>query len=161
MTPRFVFRASRANRGAPGKIWDGARRFQGRRPPAPKRRWRYPEKTLTCPEKPIRLLWPPAAITKDAPMPILHPTIVEHPIPTRDSRPYILAEGPDGCVWFCESGPGQIGRLDLASGDIAEFPLPDPGSVPIGIAAGADGAMWFTQSAAHKVGRIDMRGAIS
>ena len=37
--------------------------------------------------------------------------IVEHRIPTPDSRPYILAEGPDGHVWFCESGPGQIGRL--------------------------------------------------
>jgi virginiamycin B lyase len=87
--------------------------------------------------------------------------IIEHRIPTPDSRPYIIAEGPDGCLWFCESGPGQIGRLSPENGSIVEYPLPDPAGAPIGIAAGSDGAMWFTQSLAHKIGRITMDGAIS
>ena len=32
------------------------------------------------------------------------PVIREHRIPTPDSKPYIAVEGPDGNLWFCESG---------------------------------------------------------
>ncbi|MDB5402307.1 MAG: virginiamycin lyase [Rhodopila sp.] len=89
------------------------------------------------------------------------PHILEHRIPTPDSRPYIVAAGSDGCVWFCESGPGQIGRLSVTDGAITEFALPNPTCTPIGVAAGVDGAMWFTESKGHKVGRITLDGAIT
>ena len=37
--------------------------------------------------------------------------IREHRIPTAKARPYIVTLGPDGNVWFCESGADRIGRL--------------------------------------------------
>ena len=30
--------------------------------------------------------------------------IREHRIPAKGSEPYICTEGPDGGVWFCQSG---------------------------------------------------------
>src|SRR5262249_32057369 len=66
-------------------------------------------------------------------------TICEHKIPSADSKPYIAVEGPDGCLWFCESGASKIGRFDPDRGTFAEFALPTTNATPIGIAAGADG----------------------
>ena len=83
----------------------------------------------------------------------MRPVFREHPIPTADSKLYIVANGPDGAIWFCKSGPGQIGRLDPNSGVITEFSLPNPACAPIGIVTGADGPLWFTGSRGHKVGR--------
>ncbi|MFZ3358395.1 MAG: hypothetical protein WA177_06490, partial [Xanthobacteraceae bacterium] len=66
-------------------------------------------------------------------------TIREHRIPSAGSKPYIAVEGPDGALWFCESGASKIGRLDAGRGTFAEFGLPAANATPIGIAAGADG----------------------
>ena len=52
-------------------------------------------------------------------------TIREHRIPTPDSRPYIVTAGPDGAIWFCESGADKIGRLSTTDYRFTEFPLPD------------------------------------
>ena len=35
--------------------------------------------------------------------------IILHPIPTADSKPYIIVFGPDQQLWFCESGRSKIG----------------------------------------------------
>ena len=86
--------------------------------------------------------------------PSTKPTIREHKIPTPDSGPYIVVEGPDRSLWFCESRAGD--RL-LAIPDIGafrEFSLSDRDSMPVGIAAGADGNLWFTEKQANRVGRI-------
>ena len=83
-----------------------------------------------------------------------------HRIPTPGSGPYILTEGPDGAIWFCESGAGKIGRLDVQTGRMDEFALADPASSPIGIIAGADGCLWFTQKKANRIGRITLDGRI-
>src|SRR5215468_4756778 len=66
-----------------------------------------------------------------------------HKIPSPNSEPYICIAGPDGRLWFCESGASTIGRLDAGTGSIDEFVLPEAGATPIGITPGADGAMWF------------------
>jgi streptogramin lyase len=42
-------------------------------------------------------------------------TIFEFPIPTPNSQPIGIAEGPDGAVWFAELNSNKIGRLDLQS----------------------------------------------
>src|SRR6476620_5115854 len=73
--------------------------------------------------------------------------IVLHPIPTPDAKPYIITVGPDGLLWFCESGTAKIGRLDQDSGAFTEFPTPTPNSRPIGIIAGPDGNLWFCENA--------------
>jgi len=80
-----------------------------------------------------------------------------------------IAVGPDGALWFTESGADRIGRITTA-GAITEFSVrpppptldnPIPVSGPQGIAAGRDGALWFTQSGADKIGRITTAGAIT
>src|SRR5438105_6188873 len=80
--------------------------------------------------------------------------IVLHPIPTPDSKPYIIVFGPDQHLWFCESGTSKIGRLNPANGAFTEFATPTPDSRPIGITSAADGALWFCENAANKIGRI-------
>ncbi len=40
-------------------------------------------------------------------------TIFEFPLPTTDSQPGGIVEGPDGGVWFAEFAGNQIGRLDV------------------------------------------------
>src|SRR5580704_9527064 len=59
-------------------------------------------------------------------------TIREHRIPTEDARPYILAQGPDGHIWFCEHGADKIGRLSTIDYRFSEFSLPAKASMPIG-----------------------------
>ena len=73
------------------------------------------------------------------------PEIREHRIPTAASKPYIAIEGPDRCLWFCESGTSKIGRLDPNTSAFTEFDLPTPNATPIGITVGADGNLWFAE----------------
>ena len=80
------------------------------------------------------------------------PVIREHKIPTSDSGPYIVVEGPDGNLWFCESRAGKIGCFNPDTGVFREFPLPDRDYMQIGIALGADGNLWFTE-----IGRASCR----
>src|SRR5215471_13634240 len=87
--------------------------------------------------------------------------IVLHPIPTPDAKPYIIVVGPDGALWFCESGAAKIGRLDPHSGTFTEFATPTPDSRPIGIIPGADGNLWFCENGANQIGRITPQGAIT
>jgi streptogramin lyase len=73
--------------------------------------------------------------------------VTEYPLPGSYQEPRGIAAGPNGSVWFTETGSHTgsegIGRID-GSGIITEFPLPD-GSVPYGITMGPDGNMWFTE----------------
>jgi virginiamycin B lyase len=89
------------------------------------------------------------------------PRFVAHAIPTANAKPYLITPGPDNAIWFCESGAGKIGRLDLGSGAISEFVIPTPDNQTTGIAAGADGNLWFSENATAKIGRITPKGAIA
>ena len=88
------------------------------------------------------------------------PAIRLHKIPSPRSEPYICMRGPDGALWFCESGASKIGRLDVDSKTFAEFDIPSANAMPIGITPGADGNMWFCAKKANAIGRITMRGDI-
>jgi streptogramin lyase len=81
-----------------------------------------------------------------------------HKIPTERSEPYICIAGPDGCLWFCESGASKIARLDVNAGAFEEFAIPEAHAMPIGITPGADGNMWFCARKANKIGCVTMRG---
>jgi len=72
-----------------------------------------------------------------------------------------LASGPDGRIWFAESGPDKIGRLG-ADGHIDEFQLPRYAD-PLRLAAGPDGNMWFTETleGSAAIGRITPAGEIT
>jgi virginiamycin B lyase len=79
--------------------------------------------------------------------------ISESALPANVSAGYGIAVGPDGDVWFTESGANKIGRLS-ASGTFVEYDIPTAGSFPYGIAVAADGSVWFTEKDVGKIGRI-------
>jgi streptogramin lyase len=81
--------------------------------------------------------------------------ITEFPVPTAASRPYTIAAGPDGNLWFTESMGNKIGRITPA-GTITEFPVPMAGSGPYGICVGPDGNIWFTERFGNQIGRLDV-----
>ena len=41
--------------------------------------------------------------------------VTEFPIPTPNARPWGIAAGLDGSIWFTENGASQIGRISLPS----------------------------------------------
>lgn len=69
---------------------------------------------------------------------------------------YGIAAGPDGAMWFCDSGPnGAIGRI-TADGKVTGT-YSGAGYEPIAITRGPDGAMWFTLANRSGIGRITTR----
>jgi streptogramin lyase len=87
-------------------------------------------------------------------------TITEFSLPSTSNSPVAITAGPDGNLWFTESGVGMIGRI-TPTGTITEFPLPTANSNPFGITAGPDGNLWFTEADAGMIGRITPSGTIS
>jgi virginiamycin B lyase len=70
---------------------------------------------------------------------------------TAARAPETVTTGPDGNIWFTESGdPGGLGRLN-SDGTVTEF---TPGNTigftanrqPLGFTSGPDGAIWFTEA---------------
>jgi virginiamycin B lyase len=70
--------------------------------------------------------------------------VTEFHTPTPKSRPSGIVTGPDGALWFSESGAGKIGRL-TPDGDFTEYPLPGPVSSPGPIAV-SEGSLWVIGS---------------
>ncbi|MBZ5605034.1 MAG: IPT/TIG domain-containing protein [Acidobacteriia bacterium] len=89
--------------------------------------------------------------------------ITEYPLPDPMSIPTAITAGPDGALWFIESGNGKIGRIST-SGTITEFPLPasEVNYGVDGITSGPDGNLWFTQGyAANKILRMTTSGVFT
>ena len=75
-------------------------------------------------------------------------------------NPFAITAGPDGALWFTESGGSKIGRITTA-GIVTEFQIPTSGSQSTGITAGSDGALWFTEEFGNKIGRVTTAGVFS
>jgi virginiamycin B lyase len=84
--------------------------------------------------------------------------------PDISPKPYGLAAGGDGAVWFTtpdvNSGGGAgmtaaIGRLDPATGETQLFPLSDPTKLMGYMTADVAGRLWFTTPTGNTIGRID------
>jgi virginiamycin B lyase len=91
------------------------------------------------------------------------PILVEHEIPTKGARAGGLVTGPDGAIWFVETGKNQIGRITM-DGTVTEFPLPTANSIDFEkgfIGVGPDGALWFNKDRTHKLGRVTTDGEFS
>lgn len=108
--------------------------------------------------------------------------IIEYSIPGTNSpvagvnaaitgRPEGIVVGPDGALWFTESGAGGIdGKIDriTPNGIISGYRLPTFYDWPSSIAAGSDGALWFTENGYNpvtgesiaRIGRITTTGGI-
>ena len=67
-------------------------------------------------------------------------------------RPYGIAAGPDGNLWFTQLS-NKIGQI-TPLGIVTEFPLPGANSSTAGITAGPDGNLWFTENNSDRTGRI-------
>ena len=80
--------------------------------------------------------------------------VAEFALARPNSQPTAIAAGPDGAMWFAETG--AIGRI-TGFGVISEFPVGD--EFLGGIAAGPDGALWFTQG--DSIGRMTIAGKLT
>src|SRR6516165_8889765 len=61
------------------------------------------------------------------------------------SEPSAITRGPDGNLWFVESGKGWIGRI-TPTGVVTEFSQGiSAGATPNYITSGPDGNLWFTE----------------
>ncbi|MDX2166890.1 MAG: choice-of-anchor D domain-containing protein [Deltaproteobacteria bacterium] len=91
--------------------------------------------------------------------------ITEFPVLTPNARPFGIAAGPDGNLWFTEADAGRIGRI-TPEGNIVEFPplAACPGRAsspfPAGITTGPDGNLWFTDDNCAQIGRMTPSGDV-
>ena len=74
------------------------------------------------------------------------------------SAPTVIVTGPDGNLWFTETGTNKIGRM-TPSGTLTEFDVPTASARPNGITIGPDGQIWYTEDEAGKIARITTAGA--
>jgi sugar lactone lactonase YvrE len=82
--------------------------------------------------------------------------ITEFPLPTPGAQPYGIVRGPDGNIWFTESGANQIGRINPTTGIIQEFPIDSAGSDQAeSITVGPDSNLWFTLTGTNKIGAMN------
>lgn len=91
-------------------------------------------------------------------------TITEYDIPTPNSGPHSITEGPDGNLWFIESNSGKIGKM-TKSGVFTEYSSGISQPPLVGdIAAGHDSRVWFTDPNSPQPGTvkaIDDSGSIT
>ncbi len=85
--------------------------------------------------------------------------VTEYTLPTKESWPWGITEGPDGNMWFTENGIAKIAKI-TTSGTVTSYSLPAESS-PVGITAGSDGKLWFTDQSRNKVGKITTSGTIT
>jgi streptogramin lyase len=83
--------------------------------------------------------------------------IAEYPIGNNNtaSAPIGITTGPDGNLWFADSGLGAIGTINPTTHAIVEYPVGRAGSTPTGIATGPDGNLWFTDPGLGAIGTIN------
>lgn len=90
-------------------------------------------------------------------------TLTEYAVPEEQSAPTDITTGPDGAMWFTESGTyqtsAQIGRI-TTDGHITEY-APHIRYYH-DIASGPDGALWFTEGYLHySIGRVATDGTVT
>ena len=71
-----------------------------------------------------------------------------------------ITTGPDGALWFTDTGANAIGRMTL-DGTATEFPIPTPATLPQGLAAGPDGRIWFAEYEGAQIGAVTTTGVIT
>src|SRR5512142_1924429 len=54
-------------------------------------------------------------------------SFTEYQVPTANSYPYAIVNGPDGALWFTEINGSKIARV-TTTGSITEYPIPAAGS---------------------------------
>ena len=70
------------------------------------------------------------------------------------AKPQSIIFVPDTGVWFTEDGPGKIGNLNPATGEVKEWDIPDNGKA-WALASDSYGFIWFTDYANDRLGRLN------
>jgi virginiamycin B lyase len=86
--------------------------------------------------------------------------ITEYTIPTGNSGPFGIAQGPDGNIWFVENAGNKVAKV-TPTGSFTEYTITSSPGVPYDIAAGGDGNLWFTITQANKVAKVTTSGTIT
>jgi streptogramin lyase len=81
--------------------------------------------------------------------------VVEYTLPS-GSEPYGITAGPDGNLWYTDTGTGKVGKISH-SGVTSEYPAGE--HEPEGITSGPDGNLWFVEYGHPNVGRMTPAGA--
>lgn len=90
--------------------------------------------------------------------PLTRGTITEYHIPTANSDPWGITEGPDKNLWFT-SNNGKVGNITL-NGTETVYQAPH-GYAPTGITAGSDGNLWFVDQNSTFLASITPGGVIT
>jgi virginiamycin B lyase len=86
--------------------------------------------------------------------------VTNYPVPTAYASPSGIVTGPDGALWFTDSGlSGSIGRMTTA-GVLTTY-TDSSINAPEEITVGQDGALWYTNFNGGSIGRITTAGAVS
>jgi len=81
---------------------------------------------------------------------------------TLPSDPQFIVLGPDGNLWFTETGTSQIGAVSpLGFNSVTQYSTLSLPSGPFGITVGTDGALWFTEEKSNRIGRITTSGDVT
>ena len=78
-------------------------------------------------------------------------------VPTPNGHPHDPAFGTDGSLWYTGQRANNLGRVDMATGQIREWPLPTANSGPHGLVSDRDGNIWYTGNSAGLVGKLDSK----
>ncbi|MFN2592972.1 MAG: hypothetical protein ABR532_09100, partial [Candidatus Dormibacteria bacterium] len=120
----------------------------------------------SSPGKVGRIIAPATPPTLDLGVPGLVPVETVKPdikLYPAGSQPFGIAAGPDGAIWFTNSGGSSVGRLQPKAADpgstIETFAFrasnSQPAARPLGITAAPDGNIWFTEADTNLIGKID------
>lgn len=70
--------------------------------------------------------------------------VIEYSIPTPNSGPVGITNGPDGALWFVQINGNKVGRI-TTSGEMKEYIIPKPGVRPHAIVSGKKGELLFPE----------------
>ena len=82
-------------------------------------------------------------------------TITEFPIPTAGADALEITAGPDGNLWFSETGAAKVGSINPSTHAFVETSVLTASSEPTGITAGPDGNVWFAEQTGDRIGSIN------
>jgi virginiamycin B lyase len=89
------------------------------------------------------------------------PPYVEYTLPNAAARPYQIALGSDGNMWFTDRGTNSIWRVKRLNRkpfvQFTQYQLTG-NAQPGTLTNGPDGALWFTEPGTNKIGRLPVSG---
>jgi streptogramin lyase len=78
--------------------------------------------------------------------------------PSHNGRPFWIAPGPDGNMWFTDTAGNVVGEITM-QGEVTVHRV-GKGKTPYAIVTGPDGNLWFTENTANRVGVVNPQGQL-